>query len=170
MNEAHHNSIAASGEQLVSHYLIELAGDIYAIPQSNGAALSWVQRPQQPTYLPTLPPWCLGLVNGRNTPVLLVDLRQVLGLPRSAGATDQARHVFMECDGDTVGFLVDRTHRFRLLQQPPADGELIGATVQSGNQTVRTLNLEAIWQVIADQLGRPAEDDAGTAGLTLTPA
>ena len=82
---------------ILSCYIVELAGDLYALPPSEELALSWVQRPQEPTYLPTLPPWCLGLVNERNTPVLLVDLRALLGLPpREAHELDDyARHVFV---------------------------------------------------------------------------
>ncbi len=128
---------AAATTEAVAHYLIELAGDLYAIPQSSGLALSWVQRPQDPTYLPTLPPWCLGLVNERDTSVLLVDLRAVLGLPPALDTEprENARHIFVECDGDTIGFLVDRTHRFCLLQPPPSvsgDDFILGAARAGG--------------------------------------
>ncbi len=148
---------SASDGDLVSHYLVELAGDLYAIPQSSATALSWVQRPQAPTYLPTLPSWCLGLVNERNTPVLLVDLRAVLGLPAAdlSRQGDGARHVFMARDGDTIGFLVDRTHRFRLLQRSPttADGALIAGVARTDEHTVRTLNIEAVWRSVLRGLG-----------------
>jgi len=153
--------------ELTPHYVIELAGDLYAIPQSGEIALSWVQRPQDPTYLPTLPSWCLGLVNERNTPVLLVDLRAVLGLsPADDGATresaESVRHVFVTCNGDTIGLLVDRTHRFRLLQRTPptTDGEFIAGAARSGEHTVRTLNIEAIWRFILRALGAPDTDAA----------
>ncbi len=155
---------AVDDAPVAPHYLIELAGDLYAIPQPNRIKLSWVQRPQEPTYLPTLPAWCLGLVNERNTPVLLIDPRALLGLPvlDRQGPGDHARHVFMECDGDVVGLLVDRTHRFRLLQPLPTmgDEEFVVGAVRSGERTVRTLNIEAIWRFVLRELGASGANEA----------
>ncbi len=147
------------GENLQSHYIVELAGDLYAIPQLTDMTLSWVQRPLEPTFLPTLPSWCLGLVNERNTPVLLVDPRGLLGLPPSDSAQEgqQARHVFVERQGETIGFAVDRTRRFRHLpaQAMPADGDLVAGVVREGDEVVRVLNLPAIWRTILQQLAVP---------------
>ena len=149
---------------ILSCYIVELAGDLYALPPSEELALSCVQRPQEPTYLPTLPPWCLGLVNERNTPVLLVDLRALLGLPpREAHELDDyARHVFVARADETMGFLVERTHRFRVLpvQAQPSDGALVAGALRCGDETIRLLNLEAIWRVILSALGTPGEGEA----------
>jgi len=146
-----------------SCYLIDLADEIYALPRSSETALSWVQRPQEPTYLPTLPRWCLGLVNVRNIPVLLIDLRMVLGLPARErdDLGDQARHVFVEHAGDTLGLLVERTRRFHSLpvQHMPSDGDFIAATVRADGKTVRVLNLEAIWKYILQALGAPSNHE-----------
>jgi len=158
------NGVESGTGELISHYVIELAGELYALPQSNDTSLSWVQRPQEPTYLPTLPAWCLGLVNERNTPVLLVDLRGILGLPprETPDLGDQARHVFVERAGDTIGLLVDRTRRFRLLPLQPMspNGDFIACTVRAEEGVVRILNLEAIWRFTLQELGAPLAHQA----------
>lgn len=167
MDEEQQQSALESTDTLVSHYLVELAGQLYALPQSSEITLSWIQRAQEPTYLPTLPSWCLGLVNERNRPVLLVDLRAVLGLPPSdlTQPNDHARHVFVESAGDTLGFLVDRTHRFRLLR-PAAQlslDALVSGVVESGTQRLRTLHIDAIWRHIVQELSvsqEPSEQAA----------
>jgi len=159
-----HDGVESGTGELISHYVIDLAGDLYALPQSSETSLSWVQRPQEPTYLPTLPAWCLGLVNERNTPVLLVDLRGIIGLPprETLELSNQARHVFVERAGDTIGLLVDRTRRFRLLPLQPMDpgGEFIAATVHVEEGIVRILNLEAIWRYALQELGAPVTQGA----------
>jgi chemotaxis signal transduction protein len=163
MSETPRAKLSDAGEML-SCYIVELAGDLYALPPSEEIALSWVQRPQEPTYLPTLPPWCLGLVNERNTPVLLVDLGALLGLPaREAHELgDHARHVFVARADETIGFLVERTHRFRVLPVPAlaSDGALVAGALRSGDETIRLLNLEAIWRAILSALGTPREGEA----------
>jgi chemotaxis signal transduction protein len=147
---------AVAGSELRSHYVVELSGNLYALPQLDDMVLSWVQRPQEPTYLPTLPSWCLGLVNARNTPVLLVDPHALLGLPpqESREADTHARQVFVESRGEIIGFLVDRTRRFRMLPaQPwPVDGELVVGVVHDSGDAIRVLNLPAIWRLILSKL------------------
>jgi chemotaxis signal transduction protein len=100
-------------------------------------------------------------VNARNTPVLLVDVGALLGLPPRAGqkTADQVRHVFVERAGDIIGLLVERTRRFRALPSQPAapDGQFVAGVVQSGEDVVRVLDLEAIWKVVVRELGAPME-------------
>ena len=152
------------GEGPVPHYMIEVGGSTYAIPQIGVAALSWVQRPQEPTYLPTLPAWCLGLVNHRSVPVLLIDLGMLLGIaPTTAsGPADAARHVFIERASETLGFLVDRTRRFRTLptMPMPPDGDFIAGVQRTGEITLRVLNIESIWRKVLRELGAPDSQEA----------
>jgi len=151
-------------EELLPHYLVELAGELYALPRSTDTSLSWVQRPHEPTYLPTLPAWCLGLISERNIPVLLIDLRAVLGLPPRTGQepSDQSRHVFVDRAGDTLGLLVDRTRRFRRLPRQAAtmEGEFISGMVHGDDGIIRILDLEAIWRFILAELGAPTTHQA----------
>jgi len=164
VNEAAAPSREEDEEELLPHYLIELAGELYALPRTTGINLSWVQRPEEPTYLPTLPSWCLGLISERSIPVLLIDVRAILGLPPRAGqeSSDHTRHVFMERAGDTLGLLVDRTRRFRRLPRQPAtaEGEFISGMVHQEEGIIRILDLEAIWRFILRELGTPATDQA----------
>jgi chemotaxis signal transduction protein len=167
VNETHTtiaNVPGAGADDLLPHYLIELGSGTYALPQSGDTVLAWVQRPQSPTYLPTLPPWCLGLVNQRNVPVLLIDLRMLLGIasPGNAEASESARHVFVERGGETLGFLVDRTRRFRMLPAMPLpmDGEFIAGVRGAGEHTVGVLNIESIWRAVLRELGAPDHDAA----------
>jgi len=164
VNEATAPAREEGEEELLPHYLIELAGELYALPRSTDLNLSWVQRPQEPTYLPTLPAWCLGLISERNIPVLLIDVRAILGLPPRAGqeSSDQTRHVFVERAGDTLGLLVDRTRRFRRLPRQPAaaEGEFISGMVHGEDGIIRVLDLDAIWRFILRELGTPATDQA----------
>jgi chemotaxis signal transduction protein len=164
VNDAEAPSREEGEEELLPHYLIELAGELYALPRSADINLSWVQRPQEPTYLPTLPAWCLGLISERNIPVLLIDLRAVLGLSPRTGqeSSDQTRHVFVERAGDTLGLLVDRTRRFRRLPRQPvtAAGEFISGMVHAEEGLIRILDLEAIWRFILLELGAPTPREA----------
>jgi chemotaxis signal transduction protein len=160
MNEANTtiaDQSAGGAEDMVPHYLIDLGAGTYALPQAGDTVLAWVQRPQDPTYLPTLPPWCVGLVSQRNVPVLLIDLRTLLGI--AAGeehvAADAARHVFIERAGETLGFLVDRTRRFRMLPPIvlPLDGEFIAGVQRVGDLSIGILNIESIWRHVLRELG-----------------
>ena len=164
MNEHVAIEETSTSEELVSHYIVEIAGELYGLPQSNDTALSWVQRPQEPTYLPTLPGWCLGLVNERNSPVLLVDPRVLLGMApaQSVEASNDARHVFIERGGETIGVLVDKTRRFQLLprgQTTTEDGFVSGVT-RTDDGIVRVLNLEAMWQLMLHELATPTGHEA----------
>jgi chemotaxis signal transduction protein len=141
------------------HYLVQLSEQLYALPQSADFAICWVQRALEPTYLPTLPAWCLGLVNQRNMPALLVDLRAVFGAPSAAelASTEHARHVFVEHDGETIGFLVDRTHRFRLLPEAVGvGGELITGSLRLDGEIVHIVDLAAVWSFVVREVGTSA--------------
>lgn len=140
----------------IPHYLIEVDGGLYAIPQRDDGSVCWVQRPRPPTHLPTLPPWCLGLVNQRNVPVLLIDPRHLLGLaPRTGPASARSRHVFVQWGGETLGLLADATHRFGMLAPSTASpaGPVVAATAMVDGRAVQILNLPAVWRVFVERLG-----------------
>lgn len=149
-----------SSAAIIPHYLIEIDSALYAIPQREDGSVCWVQRPRPPTHLPTLPPWCLGLVNQRNVPVLLIDPRDLLGLaPMTQGPTlARSRHVFVQWEGETLGLLVDATYRFGMLASPPAppEGPVIAGTATIDGRPVQILNLPAVWRVFVERLGAPS--------------
>jgi chemotaxis signal transduction protein len=157
-------ALAASAENLTPHYLVELGEGMYALPQASATVLAWVQRPQEPSYLPTLPSWCVGLVSQRNVPVLLIDLRALLGIaPRGErDEADAVRHVFVERAGETLGFLVDRTRRFRMLPAItlPPNGEFIAAVQRMDDVSIGILNIESIWRHVLRELGDSGFDSA----------
>ncbi|MDZ4781612.1 MAG: chemotaxis protein CheW [Planctomycetia bacterium] len=97
------NRVAATaGEQeFITFYLgdLLLGIDIHQVQEIN--------RNVDMTPVPHAPQAVRGVINLRGEVVLVVDLREVLGLPKSA-LTRSNRNVIVKNGGEQIGLLVDR--------------------------------------------------------------
>ncbi len=93
---------ASTGEQeFITFYLgdLLLGIDIHQVQEIN--------RNVDMTPVPHAPQAVRGVINLRGEVVLVVDLREVLGLPKSA-LTRSNRNVIVKNGGEQIGLLVDR--------------------------------------------------------------
>jgi purine-binding chemotaxis protein CheW len=93
---------ATTGEQeFITFYLgdLLLGIDIHQVQEIN--------RNVDMTPVPHAPQAVRGVINLRGEVVLVVDLREVLGLPPS-GLTRSNRNVIVKNGGEQIGLLVDR--------------------------------------------------------------
>lgn len=91
----------ASEQEFITFYLgdLLLGIDIHQVQEIN--------RNVDMTPVPHAPQAVRGVINLRGEVVLVVDLREVLGLPKSA-LTRSNRNVIVKNGGEQIGLLVDR--------------------------------------------------------------
>ena len=136
-----------------------LHDELYAFEQFGTATLlPWLQRYAQPSLVPSLPEWCLGVLNVRGTVQLVVDLGCLAGFGRSE-IGDQARLIFLEHGTTQLGLVVDREIGMRTLRYAdvPAHGEIpfVSSGAQLGDGPVFVLDGSAILLHVSGVLHAP---------------
>jgi purine-binding chemotaxis protein CheW len=135
-------------------------GDFYALEQHGSVTLlPWLQRYSPASYVPGLPPWCMGLLNVRGTVQMIVDVGQVLGF-MPCDLTESSRLIFIEHGAATLGLLVDfeigvryvRAHETPVRAKPTRFSPGVAVL---GDQVVTVLDGALLIAHIAEQLNAP---------------
>jgi len=116
-----------------------------------------INRQNEITQVPHAPEYVRGVINLRGDVATVIDLRAVLGLPRTT-ASRERRNLIVHSDGEAIGLLVDRisdilTLRTDEISPAPAnvddlDGRFIAGVHTLANGIVVLLDIE---KVLADQ-------------------
>jgi len=110
-----------------------LSGERYAIGMSYVKEVALLR---EITPLPGTPPFILGIISLRGAVISIVDLRNILGLPRK-GLTDYNRVIVLNDDSMSFGVLADAiimTHKINIMEisRPPPTVSGIGAAYLTG--------------------------------------
>lgn len=87
----------------MSHVVVRLGGGRFALPME---AVAEVGRTPNVTRVPGTPSWVAGVANWRGRILGVLDLRELLGLPREGGGED--RLVVLQRNGAAVGVVTER--------------------------------------------------------------
>lgn len=112
-----------------------------------------INRQSEITQVPHAPDYVRGVINLRGEVATVVDLRTILGLPKS-GASQQSRNLIVHHRGEAIGFLVDRisdilTLRDDEINSPPTNVGGVDGRLMSG---VCTLDSEIVVLLDIDEL------------------
>lgn len=111
-----------------------------------------INRHSQITAVPHAPNYVRGVINLRGDVATVIDLRTVLGLPKSE-ATREARNLIVHHQGEAIGLMVDRISDILTLREdeispPPANVEGVDGRLMQG---VYTLESEIVVLLDVDQ-------------------
>jgi purine-binding chemotaxis protein CheW len=87
----------------VSHVVVRLGGGRFALPME---AVAEVGRTPNVTRVPGTPSWVSGVANWRGRILGVLDLRDLLGLPRDGDG--EGRLVVLQRNGAAVGVVAER--------------------------------------------------------------
>jgi purine-binding chemotaxis protein CheW len=87
----------------VSHVVVRLGGGRFALPMD---AVAEVGRAPYVTRVPGTPAWVSGVTNWRGRILGVLDLRDLLGLPRDGDG--EGRLVVLQRNGAAVGVVAER--------------------------------------------------------------
>ncbi|MDB5058258.1 MAG: Chemotaxis protein [Chloroflexi bacterium] len=133
---------------------------LYAFQQRGTATLlPWLQRYAGASPAPSLPQWCLGLLNVRGTVQMAVDLGNLLGHGPS-DTTESSRLIFIEHGLAQLGLLVDseigvRTLMPNNLPEDAFGGPFATSSAMLESHPVTVLDGSAIIRHVAKQLDAP---------------
>jgi purine-binding chemotaxis protein CheW len=100
-------------KSLEQHILFDLAGTQYAAHIDH---VSEVREPLDPTPVPNVPDWVLGVANLRGEIISVVDLRALLGMqPSGDGGRRWMLVAHARAETLTAGLIVDRVNGIRKL-------------------------------------------------------
>jgi purine-binding chemotaxis protein CheW len=112
-----------------------------------------INRQSEITKVPHAPEYVRGVINLRGDVATVVDLRTILGLPRTE-SNRQTRNLIVHHRGESIGLLVDRisdilTLRADEIDPPPTNVDGVGGRLMSG---VCTLDSEIVVLLDIDQV------------------
>jgi purine-binding chemotaxis protein CheW len=141
---------AAPPERPESWVTFELAGELYALPV---ARIQEIQRAGGITRVPHAPPPVRGIANLRGKVLVVVDLRQRLGLLPVA-ADERSRILVVSSRERSLGLLVDAAHQVlgllpSRIEPPPADlvderSAYLAGVVQLDDSLVIALDIDQL--------------------------
>lgn len=148
-----------TGGQPFPAIVFVLRDELYAFEQFGSATLlPWLQRFAPPSPLPSLPDWCLGVLNVRGTLQLVVDLGCLVGFGCSE-IGDQTRLIFIEQGPAQLGLAVDREIGMRTLRYadmpPRVETQFVSSGAQLGDGPVLVLDGSAILRFVSGVLHAP---------------
>src|SRR5205809_736795 len=140
--------MAEDGNTLGQWVILGLENRTYALPV---ASVVEVLRMVAVTPLPEAPAWIAGVLNLRGQGVVVMDLRQRLGLP-ARGPNLDAHIVVIEANGEPLGLIADEVLEVLALPSDalkPADrlpgaSQLFAALAQSGERLIPVFDLERL--------------------------
>jgi purine-binding chemotaxis protein CheW len=112
-----------------------------------------INRQSEITKVPHAPDYVRGVINLRGDVATVVDLRTILGLPRTESSR-QTRNLIVHHRGESIGLLVDRisdilTLRADEIDPPPTNVDGVGGRLMSG---VYTLDSEIVVLLDIDEV------------------
>ncbi|MBL9164831.1 MAG: chemotaxis protein CheW [Planctomycetaceae bacterium] len=112
-----------------------------------------INRQNEITQVPHAPDYVRGVINLRGDVATVVDLRTILGLPKS-DSDRQSRNLIVHHQGEAIGLLVDRisdilTLRGDEITPPPTnvdgvDGRLMSGVCTLESEIVVLLDIDAV--------------------------
>jgi purine-binding chemotaxis protein CheW len=115
-----------------------------------------INRQSEITQVPHAPEYVRGVINLRGEVATVVDLRTILGLPKSS-SSQQTRNLIVHHQGEAIGLLVDRISDILTLREdeispPPTNVDGVDGRLMSGVCTLDTdiVVLLDIDEVLAD--------------------
>jgi purine-binding chemotaxis protein CheW len=112
-----------------------------------------INRQSEITQVPHAPEYVRGVINLRGDVATVVDLRTILGLPKS-DSNQQTRNLIVHHQGEAIGLLVDRisdilTLRDDEINPPPTNVDGVDGRLMSG---VCTLESEIVVLLDIDEV------------------
>lgn len=160
--ERQETSPSAPAEPLESWVTFELRGEIYALPVLR---IREIQRAIGVTRVPNAPTPVRGIMNLRGKVLVVVDLRQRLGVP-PAPIDHRSRILVVSSRERSLGLLVDAAHQVIKLpasriEPPPADvmterSEFLAGVVQLEKSLLIVLDIDQLL-LVPEELRTQAE-------------
>ena len=112
-----------------------------------------INRQSEITQVPHAPEYVRGVINLRGEVATVVDLRTILGLPKS-DRSQQTRNLIVHHQGEAIGLLVDRISDILTLREdeispPPTNVDGVDGRLMSG---VCTLDSEIVVLLDIDEV------------------
>ncbi|MEO8504588.1 MAG: chemotaxis protein CheW [Acidobacteriota bacterium] len=158
---------SAPVERLESWVTFELAGEIYALP---ALRIQEIQRAVDITRVPNAPAPVRGIMNLRGKVLVVVDLRQRLGVP-SAPIELRSRILVVSSRERSLGLLVDAAQQviklpLSRIEAPPADvmtahSDFLAGVVQLEKGLLIVLDIDQLL-LVPEELQPRVEEDPPT--------
>ena len=134
----------------MSHVVVRLGGGRFALPMD---AVAEVGRTPAVTRVPGTPGWVAGVANWRGRILGVLDLRELLGVPR--GGAGEGRLVVLSRNGTAVGLVAERVDGVvdvdpealepALLTLPAEAGALLAGQLTDEHGPVGVVDADAVF-------------------------